>query len=293
VPAPVGRNRWPAAILIAAVLALASTANGLAQTTNADIDARRTTERTEFSDAEIRDGFLKTAFHAELQFGHNEDRIRKFDGPVRLFIADDTGSGRRADIVGIAMDIRRHIGGLDLTVVDDRRAANFVVMLVPSGDLTRTIRARYGAEKARQIEQKLAPQCLSGISRDQNFRIRRAEVLLPANVDDFSFYDCGYEELLQGLGVINDDNSVPWTMFNDGVQMGFFDTYDQYLLNILYDARVRPGMSKQELDRLLPAIMPAARDRIAANKRTLTAHNDVPISAAYHGGTAQPRSPQN
>jgi hypothetical protein len=26
-------------------------------------------------------------------------------------------------------------------------------------------------------------------------------------------------------------------MFNDDVQMGFFDVYDQFLLNILYDPR--------------------------------------------------------
>jgi len=63
---------------------------------------------------------------------------------------------------------------------------------------------------------------------------------------DFTFYDCAYEELLQGLGAINDDPSVPWTMFNDDVQMGFFDVYDQYLVNILYDPRIRPGMTKAE-----------------------------------------------
>ena len=50
------------------------------------------------------------------------------------------------------------------------------------------------------------------------------------------------------LELINDDSSVPWTMFNDNVQMGFFDVYDQYLVNILYDPRVRPGMRKGEVD---------------------------------------------
>ena len=59
---------------------------------------------------------------------------------------------------------------------------------------------------------------------------------------DFIFYDCAYEEILQSLGPINDDESVPWTMFNDNVQMGFFDVYDQYLLNLLYHPRMRPGM---------------------------------------------------
>ena len=57
-------------------------------------------------------------------------------------------------------------------------------------------------------------------------------MILPVDAGDFTFYDCAYEELLRALGVINDDQSVPWTMFNDDVQMGFFDVYDQYLLNM-------------------------------------------------------------
>jgi hypothetical protein len=148
-------------------------------------------------------------------------------------------------------------------MTDDRHAANFVVTLVPKRDLARTIRSNYGADKAKQIQRVLDPQCLSGIGKDQNYRIRRAEVILPADAEDFSFYDCAYEELLQALGTINDDNSVPWTMFNDDVQMGFFDVYDQHLVNILYDPRVRPGMTKDEIDKLLPQVLPAVRTWVA------------------------------
>jgi Protein of unknown function (DUF2927) len=63
--------------------------------------------------------------------------------------------------------------------------------------------------------------------------------------------------------LINDDPSVPWTMFNDDVQMGFFDVYDQYLLNILYDPRIRPGMTKEEVGKLLLDVLPAVREWIA------------------------------
>jgi hypothetical protein len=48
-------------------------------------------------------------------------------------------------------------------------------------------------------------------------------------------------------------------MFNDDVQMGFFDVYDQYLVNILYDPRVRAGMTKEQVDKVLPDIVPAVR----------------------------------
>jgi hypothetical protein len=69
--------------------------------------------------------------------------------------------------------------------------------------------------------------------------------------------------LLQALGPINDDDSVPWTMFNDNVQKGYFDVYDQYLLNILYHPRVRAGMTRDEVRALLPEILPDIRAFIA------------------------------
>jgi hypothetical protein len=48
-------------------------------------------------------------------------------------------------------------------------------------------------------------------------------------------------------------------MFNDNVQKGFFDVYDQYLMNILYHPLVRPGMTREEVRALLPEIMPGVR----------------------------------
>jgi hypothetical protein len=92
-------------------------------------------------------------------------------------------------------------------------------------------------------------------------------VILPVDAGDFTFYDCAYEELLQALGAINDDRSVPWTMFNDDVQMGFFDVYDQYLLNILYDPRIRPGMTKDEVNALLPEVLSTARTWVTSPPR--------------------------
>ncbi len=264
-------------VLAAAAIMIGGTLSCAAQSDNADISIRRASERTSFSDDEIKDGFFKTAFRAELQFDRRIERIRKFDEPVRVFVVNRGAPDRRAEIATIIADIHAHVDHLDVAMTDDRQAANFVVTLVQSRDLARTIHAHYGPDKAKQIQQSLHPQCLSGIGKDQSFRIRRAEVILPVDAGEFAFYDCAYEELLQALGVINDDNSVPWTMFNDNVQMGYFDVYDQYLLNILYDPRVRPGMTKAELDKLLPEVLPTVRAWVAdGNSREVAATNAPP-----------------
>jgi hypothetical protein len=41
--------------------------------------------------------------------------------------------------------------------------------------------------------------------------------------------------------------------------MGFFDVYDQYLLNILYDPRVRAGMTVEEVKAVLPEVLTDVR----------------------------------
>jgi len=242
-----------------ATVMLAGFSSLSAHAENPEIASRRAAERSDFTNDEIREGFFKIAFGAELQLDKPTERVRKFDEPIRIFVANHGAPDRRGEIAAIVDDIRSHVNHLDVAITNDRRSANFVVRLVAERNFDRTIRSLYGNDKAKRIQQSLSPQCLSGIGKDQLYRIRRAEVILPVDAGDFTFYDCAYEELLQALGAINDDRSVPWTMFNDEVQMGFFDIYDQYLLNILYDPRIRPGMTKDEVDALLPEVLSTAR----------------------------------
>ena len=259
-------------------LALLAGVVGEAQAEHPEISSRRSTERTDFTDDEIKEGFFKIAFGAELEVGPHAERIRKFVSPVRVYVNNLGTPDRREDVGTIIADIRSRVAHLDMTLTNDRKAANIVVTLVHKRDFKRAIRAVFGIERAKQIQETLSPQCLSGFAKDEYFRIQRAEVILPVDAGEFTFYDCAYEELLQALGPINDDSSVPWTMFNDDVQMGFFDVYDQYLLNILYDPRVRPGMTKGEVEALLPEVLPQVRARVSR----VTAAN----------GAALPRTPR-
>ena len=217
-----------------------------------------------FSDSEIAEGFFAVAFGAELQFGKRVERIRKFDEPVRVFLDNRTLRRRTAEVGAAVADIGARVHHLDIAMTQDRNAANVIVRIVRERDFRQTLSARFGAEKAKKIIHSLKPVCLSGIGKDETFRIRRAEVFLSGDVDDFTFVDCVYEELLQALGPINDTGSVPWTMFNDSVQKGFFDRYDQYLLNILYDPRITPGMTKEDVKKMLPEVLPEVRERVSS-----------------------------
>jgi hypothetical protein len=222
------------------------------------IAARQRAEKKIFTDAEITEGFLKTAFGAEFQLAGRVDRIRKYVTPVRVF-AEGNRADRKAQLAQVVADIGKRVQHLDIAMAANAADANIAVKLVRDRDLTRTIAKDYGNERAHEIKTSLDPQCLSGFRKNDAYEIERSNVILTVDNGDFVFFDCAYEELLQSLGPINDTSTVPWTMFNDKVSMGFFDVYDQYILNLLYDPRIRPGMTVDEVRAVLPAALADVR----------------------------------
>jgi hypothetical protein len=226
---------------------------------NAVIASRQRTERKTFTDGEIIDGFFKTAFGAEYHLAGRVDRIRKYDMPVRVFAGGSARPDRQALLAAVVADIGARVAHLDIAMADSREAANVIVNLVRDRDLSRTIATFYGNERAREIRSSLDPQCLSGFRKNDRFEIEHSDVLLTFDSSDFTFLDCAYEELLQSLGPINDTSSVPWTMFNDNVSMGFFDIYDQYIMNVLYDPRIKAGMTVEQVKAVLPDVLADVR----------------------------------
>jgi len=77
-------------------IALAGLGCGAAHAENPDISSRRAAERTDFTNDEIREGFFKIAFGAELQIDKPADRVRKFDEPIRIFVESHGMPDRRA-----------------------------------------------------------------------------------------------------------------------------------------------------------------------------------------------------
>src|SRR5438046_2945115 len=219
---------------------------------------RQRTEKKAFTDSEIVEGFFKTAFGAEYHLAGRVDRIRKYDVPVRVF-ADGNRADRKAQLAKIVADIAAKVQHLDIAVTENNESANVQVKLVRDRDLYRTIATFYGGERAKEIKSSLDPQCLSGSRKNEKYEIERSDVILTVDNGNFTFFDCAYEELLQSLGPINDTSSVPWTMFNDNVSMGYFDVYDQYLLNLLYDPRVKAGMTVAEVKTVLPDVLADVR----------------------------------
>ena len=57
---------------------------------------------------------------------------------------------------------------------------------------------------------------------------------------------CIEEELAQSMGLFDDDPSVAPSLFNDDQEYGALTRHDELLLQILYDKRLKPGMSPEQ-----------------------------------------------
>ena len=74
----------------------------------------------------------------------------------------------------------------------------------------------------------------------------RAVALIRAEHPDLLRLACIHEELAQGLGLPNDSRQARPSIFNDDDEFGLLTTHDEMLLRILYDARLRAGMSPED-----------------------------------------------
>ena len=69
---------------------------------------------------------------------------------------------------------------------------------------------------------------------------------------------CFHEEISQGLGLSNDSPKVRPSIFNDDDEFALLTRYDEILLSILYDPRLKPGMT---LDNAAPILWQIINER--------------------------------
>jgi len=86
-------------------------------------------------------------------------------------------------------------------------------------------------------------------------------VLIRAEHPPLTRLSCVHEEMAQAMGLPNDSPEARPSLFNDSLEFAFLTEHDEILLRMLYDPRLRPGMTVAEARPLLPGI---ARDALAA-----------------------------
>ncbi len=212
-----------------------------------------------FTDADLADGFKRTVFGSEYpSWGWQSNIVKKFTQPVRVYVDDRSRARRGGEVASFVRSLPTLIVGLDIRLVAAPEKANFRVFVVDRRDYRAIVtREVYGRPASHFAPGKCLVRLVSSTGE-----IIRSDAVIVADEGEVLLRRCTVEEVLQGLGPVNDDRTLSESVFNDYSGHTTFTSFDRYLLNMLYDPRIRPGMSKDEAAQMLPAVLAKVRARL-------------------------------
>ncbi len=223
--------------------------SGLMRTERAPADAP-------FDNADLVRNFQRVAFHKE--FGDDDGltiettptRLVKWTGPITYRIVGDAATeGDRAEYAALMRRLES-LTGLRFVPVEDNPKITILIaypeLRLAFAQLTRE---RMGGMKLIEewARNDIYP-CVGQISwtGDGDARDQRAIIAVKGETSGKLRTSCIHEELSQTLGLLNDDPEVRPSIFNDDQEFALLTAHDEYLLRILYDPRLRHGMTAEE-----------------------------------------------
>lgn len=212
----------------------------------------------------LAEDFVEVALHDEYlrQGGKLISRptpapLRRWQQPVaiRLEFGDSVAPVQRnrdrAEIADVAARLQRVSGHpVGLTGA----AGNFQVLIL-SEDERRAIGPRLASlvpgipEGDIAALRDLVPQnycTVFAYSSGNSPVYSQAVALVRAELPPRLRRSCMHEELAQGMGLANDSPRARPSVFNDDEEFAYLTRHDELLLKILYDPRLRPGMTEAE-----------------------------------------------
>ncbi len=225
-------------LIAAIVICLAS---GFAAAT-ADASAPKTNSRA------VSHGFFKTVFGLEYGGHSDADRVKRYVTPVRFHVSDRSGQDRMTAARQFIRSLPQRIRHFDGQQVSRADRANFRIIIVKRSDFADVV-----ARELQADAYAMNARCLVGVTT-HNGRIERSVAVIIGD-DDYLFSRCLVEEVLQGLGPMNDNTSLTESVFNDRSKLSSFTDFDEAILNILYHPSIRPGMTKGQARQALPGAM--------------------------------------
>ena len=211
-----------------------------------------------FSDQDLYDAFFRTVFGLEYQsFGRGAGVVKKFTGPVRVYIDSRSSVDRRPAVRSFIRSVNRSVRHLDLRATDRPQRANFTVFIVDRAQYAQVIQDDVYNSSRAPVRGRCMVRIITGSEG-----IRRAQAVIVSDEGEFLFNRCMVEEILQGLGPLNDDSSLVHSVFNDNSRHARFMAHDRYLLNMLYHPSIRPGMNRNDVRGLLPPVLRDVRGHL-------------------------------
>lgn len=209
---------------------------------------------THFTTSELERGFLALAFGSDLRIGARPLGIRRFDHPIRARIVGGGSVDRTIAMSRILSDYAREVPDLQLKETSGADA-DVELRLIDEKDFQSALKLAFGAKVASTFVARTDPQCMTSVKSTADGVIVRSVSFIIVDKGDDVFFDCAYHELLHAFGLSNHDQHNPWTTLNQKRMVGYLTVYDRSLLTLLYDERIKPGMTVRQVRALLPALI--------------------------------------
>lgn len=210
------------------------------------------------SDAEIIRGFNLTVFGAEFSnlFGKPK-YIRKFSKPVRFMVHDFSGKNRKGTVERFIKSLNKNIRGLNASVINDASRANFNVYVVTTKNHAKIVHETLN----RKVASNVSGNCFANVKHWRGGITSTVAIIISDKGDAF-FKHCMVEEIVQGLGALNDNSTLPESIFNDSSRSTSFGKFDRLIMNMLYDKRIKNGAGIKNVQQYLPVVLNDVRKRI-------------------------------
>lgn len=206
---------------------------------------------TRFSVAELAHGFIALAFGSDLRIGARPLGIRRFDHPIRARVIGG-GTVDRIDAMSrVIEEYARAVPNLELSIASSTASADIELRLIDEKDFRSALQAAFGAKIAKAFVARTDPQCMTSVRSTFDGKIVHSVSFIIVDKGDDVFRDCAYHELLHAFGLSNHDRQIPWTTLNQNRMVGYLTGYDRSLLTLLYDPRIKAGMTARQVRAVL------------------------------------------
>lgn len=214
-----------------------------------------------YTSRDLAENFAKIGFGSEFEIvdgrysaigADKSAPLTRWGGPIRYGLFGDYDPQDKASVAGFGLRLTQATG------LEIRRAEQDPNMLIFF--LDEVGRDQVGALFEREPEYRPLADLFSAWAADPKwpcsaefyyhapdrpdaYEIYFAVVYIRTEVTGLSRRSCIEEEIAQTLGLARDDPSLRPSIFNDDEEFALMTDHDAALLSLLYDERLRPGMT--------------------------------------------------
>lgn len=218
-----------------------------------------------FSKRNLVDNFIRIAMYDEyvnsggqIIARETESRLRRWERPIYMKVEFGPSvplAQRSKDRAKISSYVQRlsRLTGVPIRMTTG--AANYNVLIL-NEDERRSAASRLqkiapgiGATSLRAVtNMSSSTLCLVFAYSENNnsATYAKAVAVIRGEHPDLLRLSCFHEELAQGMGLANDSPAARPSIFNDDEEFGLLTHHDELLLQMLYDKRLRSGMTPQQ-----------------------------------------------